>query len=111
MINYTGCDGVMIGRAAMGNPWIFQNIILNLKGGSFLEPSILDKAYLCKKHFDLLKKDKNESQCINLTKKHFGYYLKGFSKASEWRVNFMKSHKIEEIETLLEDLIHYCSTK
>jgi len=109
IIEYTGCDGVMIGRAAMGNPWVFQNIISGLENKQYTEPSILDKALLCKKHFNLLKEDKNEIQCVNLTKKHFGYYLKGFRKASEWRVKFMGSSNIEEIENLLEKLIEYCS--
>ena len=108
IIDYTGCDGVMIGRAAMGNPWIFKNILAGLNDKQYKDPSIVDKAMLCKEHFELLKDDKNETQCVNLTKKHFGYYLKGFSKASEWRVKFMNSSSINEVEDLLNKLIIYC---
>ena len=107
IIDYTGCDGVMIGRAAMGNPWIFKNITRGLKGQIYQEPTLNDKALLCKKHFHLLKDAKNETQCVNLSKKHFGYYLKGFNKASEWRVKFMRADNSDEVESLIGDLITY----
>ena len=76
-----------------------------------MEPSLIERASICKTHFDLLKEDKNEVQCVNLTKKHFGYYLKGFNKASEWRVKFMRSKNISEVEDLLKELIEYCSNQ
>jgi len=107
MIELTGCDAVMIARAAMGNPWIFKNIISGIKGEIFKEPTLKEKTLLCKKHFNLLKDAKSETQCVNLSKKHFGYYMKGFSKASEWRIKFMKTNNITEIENLLDDLIKY----
>ena len=81
---------------------------LPLQKTKYIKPSIADKALLCKKHFHLLKDDKNEKQCVNLTKKHFGYYLKGFSRATEWRVKFMNSSSTQEIENLLDELINYC---
>ena len=62
---------------------------------------------MCKKHFDLLKENKNETQCVNLSKKHFSYYLKGFNKASEWRVKFMKANNVAEVEFLLDELVQY----
>jgi len=107
MIDETDCDAVMIGRASLGNPWIFKNIISGLDNKKYFPPTLNEKALICKKHFNLLKEDKNEIQCINLSKKHFGYYLKGFKNASEWRSKFMKSNNISQIEILLEELIEY----
>jgi len=93
----TNCDGVMIGRAALGNPWIFKSILNKIKGHEISDISLEDKINMCKKHFLLLKKDKNEQQCINLAKKHFSYYLKGFKNASKWRKYIMLSNCYSDI--------------
>ena len=107
MLEETNCDGVMIARAAMGNPWVFKNILSGLNGKPYQEPSLLEKTLLCKKHFNLLKDAKNEMQCVNLSKKHFGYYLKGFNKASEWRIKFMRTNNVQEVEELIGKLVKY----
>jgi len=102
MINMTGCDAVMIARGALGNPWIFEelsNYLLNNKNR--LDISLKDRFELCKKHYELLKKDKSENICLNLTKKHFSWYLKGFNGASEWRKKFMYCNTINEVENNL----------
>ena len=103
IIDITGCDGAMIARGALGNPWIFKeinNYILNKK----IEKNITlkDRFNLCKEHYQLLKKDKTEHVCLNLTKKHFSWYLKGFNGASDWRKKFMYSQSVDEIEKNLE---------
>ena len=102
MIDMTGCDAVMIARGALGNPWIFEelsNYLLNNK--TRLDVTLKDRFELCKKHYELLKKDKSENICLNLTKKHFSWYLKGFNGASEWRKKFMYSNSINEVENNL----------
>lgn len=102
----TGCDAVMIGRGSLGNPWIFQSIQAKLNGQAFKHPSLMDRAKMCKMHFDLLKEDKHEKLCVNLSKKHFTFYLKGFPGAAEWRSKFVHSVNINEIEAHLEALIN-----
>jgi tRNA-dihydrouridine synthase B len=104
MIEETGCDAVMIGRASLGNPWVFKSIQQHIKGEIFVPPTLEDRAVMCRKHFQLLKADKHEKLCVNLSKKHFGYYLKGFQGASCWRKKFMRSDTINEVEELLEKL-------
>jgi len=102
MITITGCDAVMIARGALGNPWIFEelsNYLLNNKSKSNI--TLKDRFELCKKHYELLKKDKSENICLNLTKKHFSWYLKGFNGASEWRKKFMYCNSINEVENNL----------
>ena len=108
IIDITGCDGAMIARGALGNPWIFKeisNYLLNQK----IEKNITlkDRFNLCKQHYQLLKKDKTEHVCLNLTKKHFSWYLKGFNGASDWRKKFMYSQSVDEIENNLESFEKY----
>ena len=104
MIDQTNCDAVMIGRGTLGNPWIFSEIHRALTNKKYLKPSIKDRFDLCKKHFLLLKQDKNEAQCLNLAKKHINYYLKGFNGAADWRKLFMKTNNIKEIENLFSSI-------
>ena len=60
---------------------------------------------MCKTHFDLLKDDKHEKLCLNLSKKHFAWYLKGFPGAAEWRSKFVRSDDIDEFENHLNELL------
>ena len=104
MIDTTGCDAVMIARGALGNPWIFKEINQYIKNNN-IENSITlkERVKICKKHYKLLKEDKNNHVCLNLTKKHFSWYLKGFDGAAEWRKKFMYSTSTKEVEEHLKD--------
>lgn len=105
MIEETGCDAVMIGRAALGNPWIFREIGNHFKGISTPEPTVNDRLEMCRHHHNLLKAVHNEIHVVNMTKKHFAWYLKGFPGAVEWRQRFMHAHSISEMTGLLEELL------
>ena len=104
MMDTTGCDAVLIARGALGNPWIFKEINQYIKNNN-IENSITlkERVKICKKHYKLLKEDKNNHVCLNLTKKHFSWYLKGFDGAAEWRKKFMYSNSTEEVEEHLKD--------
>jgi len=104
----TGCDGVMIGRAALGNPWIFKSIYDKICGKPEFTVTLSQRIHMCQRHFKLLQEDKNENLCVNLAKKHFSYYLKGFEGASNWRKAFMKTTIPREINQLLEDMEQEC---
>ena len=99
---HTNCDGVMIGRGSLGNPWIFKE--LTDENYNSLDRNIMDIVDICEKHFLLLKKHKEERVCLNLTKKHFSWYLKGFNNASEWRKKFLKSNSIDDVVIALEEM-------
>ena len=99
---HTNCDGVMIGRASLGNPWIFKE--LTDDNYNSLDRNIMDIVDICEKHFILLKKYKEERVCLNLTKKHFSWYLKGFNNASEWRKKFLKSKSIDDVVIALDEM-------
>ena len=104
MIKNTNCDAAMVGRASLGNPWIFSQISDFLKKGTYKEASLEDKITLCEEHYRLLKEEKNEALCLNLTKKHYSWYLKGFPSAAIWRTKFMSCSNLSDIETVLQDM-------
>jgi len=100
MREITECDGVMIGRAALGNPWIFTNILNN----NNTRPSILEIKEVCLEHIDLLIKNKSEKTSINLSKKHLSYYLKNFNHAGVYRRNIMECDNMGDIIKNIESI-------
>lgn len=102
MLKKTGCDGVMIGRAARGNPWIFGEIAGTLEeGGERKKPSVEEMRETILKHAALLLRYKGEYTGIREMRKHVAWYTAGFPNSA------MLRRKVNEIETLgqLEELI------
>ena len=104
MKRVTGCDGVMIGRAALGNPWIFESILNGTSSNMNSKVDISKIIYTTKRHFKMLEDYYNPQTCINLSKKHFNYYFKGFEGALYWRKKFMRISTIYEIKLLLQEM-------
>lgn len=78
MLDQTGCDGVMIGRAALGNPWMIYRTVKYLETGELVEePSAQEKIDVCTLHLDRLIDLKNEYVAVREMRKHASYYLKG----------------------------------
>ena len=102
---HTNCDGVMIGRAALGNPWIFNEIYCYNNNLEYQKQTLAETIKLCKKHVNLLIENKPDKVAINLSKKHLGYYIKGFTKSSIHRKEIMKIENISEILKYLESII------
>ncbi len=105
MKNETNCDAIMIGRASLGNPWIFKEISRALNNLPQQAPTLKERALMCQEHFELLCNEKPERVAINLSKKHFSHYLKGFSGASTWRKKFMESNDLTAFKSELTKLI------
>ena len=109
IVEETGCDAVMIGRAALGNPWIFKQIKENKKK-EISNVHISDILKVCIQHYELLKENREERICVNLTKKHFSWYLKGFKNASNWRKKILFSKDLDDIEesikSMKKELLH-----
>ena len=86
MFEKTGVDGIMIGRAAIGNPWIFEKLRYYLKTGEKLpEVSLEEKYKIIKEHFLLELQEKGEYTGIREFRKHLAFYTKGLPKSSEFR--------------------------
>ena len=108
MFKYTGCDGVMIARAAQGNPWIFDKAKrLFDKNYKPKEISLVSIASMCKEHFKLLVNDKGNSTGMNLMRKHFSNYLKGFPKASIFRQKLVTADSYENMILELKAFENY----
>ncbi|WP_134702180.1 tRNA dihydrouridine synthase DusB [Ammoniphilus sp. YIM 78166] len=94
ILDLTGCDGVMIGRGALGNPWMLYRTIHYLETGELLsEPNAKEKIDICLLHADRLVALKGEKIAIQEMRKHAAWYLKGL-KNSAW-----VRQKINEQET------------
>tara|TARA_B100001146_G_C16105030_1_gene401077 strand:- start:78 stop:1001 length:924 start_codon:yes stop_codon:yes gene_type:complete len=92
MFEETGCDAVMIGRAALGNPWIFGEI-KSIFENTALPPAPLveDRISTCRRHLNLLVENRGERVGLNLMRKHFGWYIKNFPGAGEFRKELVTS--------------------
>ena len=100
----TGIDGIMIGRASLGNPWIFKKIIHFLKTGEKLsEISKYEKYKVILEHFELLLKEKGEFTATREIRKHIAWYVKGMPNATEMRENINKVESKDEFEKIISD--------
>lgn len=100
--DHTGCDAIMIGRGAQGNPWIFKMIDHYMKTGQLLDPPSKDeKIDIAIKHMDLAIKEHGEYVAVREMRKHIGWYLKGMKHSARFRdqINHMVTAK-EVIDTL-----------
>ncbi|NOZ04058.1 MAG: tRNA dihydrouridine synthase DusB [FCB group bacterium] len=109
MFAETGCDAVMIGRAALGNPWFFRDVMALLKGQPLPPPpSLRGKISACQRqrHLELLIESHGEKTGINLMRKHFGWYLKGFPGAASIRKRLVTAVNLDAIKEELDSLKH-----
>ncbi len=103
----TGCDAVMIGRAALGNPWFFRDVIALLQGKPLPPPPSLEgKISTCQHHLELLIESHGEKTGVNLMRKHFGWYLKGFPGAAAIRKKLVTATNPDIIREELNFLKH-----
>ena len=96
-------DGVMIGRASIGNPWIFNEIKHFVKTGETLDkPSIIDRVNATKEHLEMSVKWKGTTLGVAEMKRHYTNYFKGISHFKEYRMKLVTSFDVEEIRDTLE---------
>ncbi|MED1471906.1 tRNA dihydrouridine synthase DusB [Bacillus salipaludis] len=106
MLEETGCDGVMIGRAALGNPWMIYRTVQFLETGKLLgEPSVREKIDVCILHLDRLIALKNENIAVREMRKHAAWYLKGIRGNGKARNGVNECNTREELVTLLNGLV------
>ncbi|WP_075979851.1 tRNA dihydrouridine synthase DusB [Bacillus massilinigeriensis] len=106
MMDETGCDGVMIGRAALGNPWMIYRTVKYLETGELMgEPSAREKIDVCILHLDRLIALKNEKIAIREMRKHAAWYLKGIRGNAKFRNMINECNTREELVALLNHLV------
>ena len=105
MLDITGCDAVMIGRSALGNPWIIQNTIHYLKTNELLKPpTIQDKINMIKKHFNYLLKIKPEKTALLEMRTNTCYYLKGIPNTANLKKEIFKTITKEDFLKVIDQI-------
>lgn len=102
MLAETGCDAVMIGRAALGNPWLFRQIAAALSGEpSPAPPSVAERLALVERHLRLVVEDRGSPRGVREMRKHFGWYLKGMRGARGLRRRANRARTESELLSVL----------
>jgi nifR3 family TIM-barrel protein len=105
MFDRYGVDGIMIGRAAVGRPWIFRDISHYLDIGELLpEPTVKEKTDLALIHFERSLEFKEGKRAIFEMRRHFSNYLKGLPHFRETRLRLLTSLDVEEIKGILKEI-------
>lgn len=101
MLDQTGCDGVMVGRAARGNPWIFQS----LREGREVRPSRSELRRVVRQHLALYVAWSGEERAVLEMRKHLTWYLRGIPRASKLRQGLSGLRTAADVEDLVESLV------
>ncbi len=104
MLEQTGVDGLMIGRGADGNPWLFKRLKAVLAGEADPgEPTLAERMNMARKHLAMLCDYKGEVVAVKEMRRHISAYLKGMPHAAEFRGQFHKLNTQDEFMTLLAE--------
>ena len=104
MFEITGVDGIMVGRGALGNPWIFNNIAYFLKNGKKApEISNKEKYEVILEHYNLLEEEKGEYTATREIRKHIAWYVKGLPNASVMRDSINQVQTTKEFKEILKE--------
>ncbi|WP_110114702.1 tRNA dihydrouridine synthase DusB [Bacillus sp. CGMCC 1.16541] len=112
MLEETGADGVMIGRAALGNPWMIYRTVKYLETGELIgEPSVREKMDVCKLHLDRLIELKGENVAVREMRKHAAWYLKGVRGNAKARNAVNECNTRQDLAVLLDNLVEEVEAK
>lgn len=104
LLTETGCDGIMIGRGAQGNPWIFRHVTHYLATGEILPPPSLDERIdMLLRHLDMLVEHKGEYVGIREMRSHAAWYTKGLHRSAELRLTFNQAASKADFIRIMED--------
>ena len=106
MVEYTGCDAIMIGRGALGNPWLIRDIVNYFDKDTILDsPSYEDRINMCFKHLDYLLRYKCEKVAVLEMRSHISWYLKGMPGVMEVKNKIFKTKEAEEVKKILSNYL------
>lgn len=104
MVAETGCDGVMVGRAALGNPWIFRGVGAALAGGAVPPgPTVDERIALARRHAGLVAADRGERVGVREMRKHLAWYLRGMPMARALRERGNHATTEQELLDILDE--------
>ena len=105
VMEYTGCDYLMVGRGALGNPWVFREINEYFDKGIIIDPPTLDeKCDILLRHIKSAVEYKGEYVGMHEARKHTAYYLKGFKNAAKLRNLAFSMETLSDLEELIGEI-------
>lgn len=106
MLEETGCDLVMVGRAALGRPWVFKQINAYLEHERILpEPPVIERMLIMLKHIEKLCLYKGERVGIREARKHAAWYTKGLRGAAEYRAKMSSIESFDDLKFIAGEFI------
>jgi len=108
MLEETGCDAVMIGRGAQGNPWIFKRTLEYLRTGELLpEPDFEQRILAIMEHMDMVTELKGEGRSKGEMRKHAAWYLKGMPGSAKVKAEIFKLTACSQVKDILSQYLDY----
>ena len=104
MLRVTGCDGIAVGRAALGNPWIFGEIRAALRGLTWKAPTCRDVLARSRRQAEEMAEWKGEHRAVLEMRKHFSWYISGRRGCARMRTRINEAQTLSEIRGLLAEL-------
>ena len=105
-LKWTGADGIMIGRATFGDPWIFRQVSAAVAGQEVPErPELAERIALAVRQFELSEEDHGEHIACLEARKHFAWYLRGVRNASYYKKEITSMNKMEDIYRIAKDIV------
>ncbi|WP_249311672.1 tRNA dihydrouridine synthase DusB [Congzhengia minquanensis] len=104
MLDKTGCDSIMVGRGALGNPFIFQCIKKTLAGETYSEPTLFERQRAMQRHIELMRETKPERVGVPEMRKHFAWYVKGLPHSAKLKVQAFSAKSYEELFDLVNEM-------
>lgn len=106
MLEYTGCDGLMIGRAALGAPWLFGEIRAAMSGTCWSEPSVEEKIMAARDFVREIVDAKGEALGVREARGRAAHFIKGMRGSAEIRNKLNSANTLEQFDSALEELLH-----
>ena len=102
MMDETGCDAVIVGRAAQGNPWIFREIAAAMRGEQVPPPTPAERVNMAARHFELERQLYGEKLAVLQMRKHIAWYVHGMKGASRFRDRINQMNSAEDVLAALK---------
>ncbi len=104
MLEETNCDGLMIARGALGNPWLFEEITARLEGRSYAPPSKKERISEALSQIEQMIEEKGEYIAVAESRKHLSWYTKGMAGAPKARAEINSAKSFDEMKKILMNL-------